>query len=95
MWGAIGGATHRDNFQDFLNGKVVFGSLFAVAALASSCGPSALQQASESSLHGDSGIQSGNNYADIIANFRALSAKHENLTEIISYGNNLVEIRKA
>ena len=24
LWGAVGGATHRDNFQDFLNGKVVF-----------------------------------------------------------------------
>ena len=24
LWGAIGGATHRDNFSDFKNGKVVF-----------------------------------------------------------------------
>ncbi|HEX7558877.1 MAG TPA: ABC transporter substrate-binding protein, partial [Usitatibacter sp.] len=24
LWGAVGGATHRDNFQDFMNGKVVF-----------------------------------------------------------------------
>lgn len=24
LWGAIGGATHRDNFSDFMNGKVVF-----------------------------------------------------------------------
>lgn len=24
LWGAVGGATHRDNFQDFLNGKAVF-----------------------------------------------------------------------
>lgn len=24
LWGAVGGATHRDNFSDFMNGKVVF-----------------------------------------------------------------------
>ena len=24
LWGAVGGATHRDNFADFMNGKVVF-----------------------------------------------------------------------
>lgn len=55
LWGAVGGATHRDNFQDFLNGKVVFyfggswslnkmdsevGDLFEWAVVDAPCGTS-------------------------------------------------------
>lgn len=55
LWGAVGGATHRDNFQDFMNGKVVFyfggswslfkmdsavGDLFEWAAVDAPCGTS-------------------------------------------------------
>jgi len=54
LWGAVGGATHRDNFSDFMNGKVVFyfggswslwkmdtfvGDLFEWAAVDAPCGP--------------------------------------------------------
>jgi alpha-1,4-digalacturonate transport system substrate-binding protein len=55
LWGAIGGATHRDNFSDFMNGKVVFyfggswslnlvdtevGDLFEWAVVDAPCGTS-------------------------------------------------------
>jgi len=55
LWGAVGGATHRDNFSDFMNGKVVFyfggswslykmdsgvGDLFDWAAVDAPCGTS-------------------------------------------------------
>lgn len=55
LWGAVGGATHRDNFQDFMNGKVVFyfggswqlsrmerevGDLFEWAVVDAPCGSS-------------------------------------------------------
>lgn len=55
LWGAVGGATHRDNFADFMNGKVVFyfggswtlkkmdkavGELFDWAIVDAPCGPS-------------------------------------------------------
>ncbi|QJR15240.1 ABC transporter substrate-binding protein [Usitatibacter palustris] len=55
LWGAVGGATHRDNFQDFMNAKVVFyfggswqlermnqqvGDLFDWVVVDAPCGPS-------------------------------------------------------
>jgi alpha-1,4-digalacturonate transport system substrate-binding protein len=55
LWGAVGGATHRDNFNDFMNGKVVFyfggswqlarmerevGDLFEWAVVDAPCGTS-------------------------------------------------------
>lgn len=96
LWGAVGGATHRDNFADFINGKVVFyfggswslylmdksvGDLFEWAAVDAPCGP-----ASCTVMPGGGGMAAFRHTKEpkLAAQFIAFLAREDNMREAIA-----------
>jgi alpha-1,4-digalacturonate transport system substrate-binding protein len=96
LWGAVGGATHRDNFADFMNGKVVFyfggswslfkmdsvvGDLFDWAVVDAPCGPVACAV-----IPGGGGIAAFNHTRNpqLAARFIAFLAREDNMREALA-----------
>jgi alpha-1,4-digalacturonate transport system substrate-binding protein len=96
LWGAIGGATHRDNFADFMNGKVVFyfggswslnnldtevGDLFDWAVVDAPCGTSSCAL-----MPGGGAIAAFRHTREpaLAAHFLAFLAREDNLREAIA-----------
>jgi len=96
LWGAIGGATHRDNFADFMNGKVVFyfggswslnnldtevGDLFEWAVVDAPCGTSSCTL-----MPGGGAVAAFKTTREpaLAARFMAFLAREDNLRESIA-----------
>jgi alpha-1,4-digalacturonate transport system substrate-binding protein len=96
LWGAIGGATHRDNFADFMNGKVVFyfggswslnnleaevGDLFEWAVVDAPCGTSSCTL-----MPGGGAVAAFRHTREpaLAARFMAFLAREDNLREAIA-----------
>jgi len=96
LWGAVGGATHRDNFADFMNGKVVFyfggswslnnldnevGDLFEWAVVDAPCGTSSCAL-----MPGGGAIAAFKHTRDpaLAGRFLAFLAREDNMREAIA-----------
>lgn len=101
LWGAVGGATHRDNFADFMNGKVVFyfggswsvflmdnaaGDLFDWAAVDAPCGTSSCTV-----MPGGGAIAAFRHtrHPDLAARFVAFLAREDSMRESLALHPNV------
>jgi len=101
LWGAVGGATHRDNFQDFMNAKVVLyfggswqlermnkevGDLFDWAVVDAPCGTSSC------ALMPGGGAVVGFKHTKapkLVARYLAFAAREDVMREQIARGANI------
>ncbi|APV48666.1 sugar ABC transporter substrate-binding protein [Betaproteobacteria bacterium GR16-43] len=101
LWGAVGGATHRDNFDDFMNAKVVLyfggswqlermnkevGDLFDWAVIDAPCGPAAC------ALMPGGGAMVAFKHTKspkLAARYLAFAAREENMREQLARGANI------